>query len=408
MVNNSIGSGGSSVGGSVINSIGGGSSGSTTVSNAIGQSVAGGGAVVNSLGGGTGRSTNSFGAVSGAGSAVNNIGTTTTAGSTAVNNIGTGLGATTNNFGNAQAATTINMAAGHSLLSMSNNVTSLTGGSPLATNGTSGTTSSIGSGGLTIYNSAQTVAPNTTIANSLNGAAYQNRINGNLLVDGNVYINGTLNYVSANSANTSVIGSIAGIGRSVLQNASTSTAGNLALAMNGSATSHTEVDNNGKLTTVNGVVPESSVSLTLTNGVGNTHGMLVTESQTTIAGGTQSSSLTLNDQGATFSNSENGQPVQVHGVADGTASKDAVNYHQLRQVMAGVAGTAAMANIPNVDSGKTFSIGAGIGVYQSSTAVAVGASYRAFPSTVFRASISTVSGAGQKNTVMGVGAGMSW
>jgi autotransporter adhesin len=56
-------------------------------------------------------------------------------------------------------------------------------------------------------------------------------------------------------------------------------------------------------------------------------------------------------------------------VADGTATHDAVNYGQLRKVIAGVAGVAAMANIPQVDQGKTFSVGAGVSSFMGANAL---------------------------------------
>jgi hypothetical protein len=72
----------------------------------------------------------------------------------------------------------------------------------------------------------------------LNGKTYQNKVNGNLLVDGNVYINGTLDYVSSNSANTTVVG--VG-GTSNLSSTQGTTAGT-AIVMKGSAGTQTVVD----------------------------------------------------------------------------------------------------------------------------------------------------------------------
>ncbi|MFT3847144.1 MAG: YadA-like family protein [Propionivibrio sp.] len=165
------------------------------------------------------------------------------------------------------------------------------------------------------------------------------------------------------------------------------------------------VDQNGKITT--GIVDQSTASLTLTNGVGNTHWLIVTEKQATISGGTHSTSLTLDDNGARFSNATNGAPVKVTGVADGTEDFDAVNFRQLKGVAAGVAGTSAMANIPQVDQNKRFAVGLGLGNFQSMTAVALGASYRAAENVAVRVSASTVGGI-SKSTVVGAGVGISW
>jgi hypothetical protein len=165
------------------------------------------------------------------------------------------------------------------------------------------------------------------------------------------------------------------------------------------------VDANGKITT--GIVSQTTGSLVVTNGLGNAHGFVVDENSATMSGGTHSTSLTLNDNGATFSNPANGASVQVHGVADGTSDFDVVNYRQLMQIAAGVASTSAMANIPQVDQNKTFSVGVGLGNFQGQTAVALGASYRAAPNTVYKASISTTSGS-SRTTVFGTGAAFSW
>ena len=115
----------------------------------------------------------------------------------------------------------------------------------------------------------------------------------------------------------------------------------------------------------------------------------------------------MNDNGARFSNSANGAPVKVTGVADGTGDFDAVNFRQLKGVAAGVAGTSAMANIPQVDQSKRFAVGLGLGNFQSMTAVALGASYRASENIAVRVSASTVGGV-KKSTVVGAGIGVSW
>ena len=118
---------------------------------------------------------------------------------------------------------------------------------------------------------------------------------------------------------------------------------------------------------------EASVSMTLTNGLGNTHGVAVTETQTVISGGTHSTSLTLNDDGATFRNTlTGGGPARVTGVADGTADFDAVNFRQLQKANMGIAAVSALAAIPGTMPGKTFAIGAGYGYFENESAVAIG------------------------------------
>jgi hypothetical protein len=320
----------------------------------------------------------------------NNIGNT--AAFATANNIGTGAGASTNAMGNTNALTTVIATGGNGVLSVANTQSSLTAGAVLGTNGTSGTTSGSGSGGLTVYNTAQTILPNTTIRTDLSptgildGKTYQNKVNGNLLVDGNVYINGTLDYVSSNSANTTVVG---GAGTSNLSGAQGTTAGT-AIVMKGSAGTQTVVDGHGKITNiVTAGATESTAALTLTNGDGNTHGIVVTETQTTMSGGRLSTSLTLHDDGATFANTTNGEPVRVHGIADGTAPHDAVNVQQLG---AGLAMVSSLAALPQVEPGKRFAIGVGTGGYMTQVALAGGVSARFRENFVFKAGAAFVPG----------------
>ena len=281
-------------------------------------------------------------------------------------------------------------------------------GGTQASNGTSGTTSGVGSGAFQVYQSAQTIAANTTINNALAGRTYQNQVNGNLFVDGNVYVNGTLEYVSSNAAVTTVASTA---GTSIL-GANLTTSGSTSTVMRGTDAPHATVDGNGKISVVPGVSAQSSSALTLTNGLGNTHGFIVNETQATMSGGINSTSLTLNDNGATFSNSASGQPVQVHGVADGTADYDAVNVRQLekvnRQLSAGVAGAVAAVNIPQVEPGKTFALGAGVGTFQGASALAIGSSLRLNPNTVVKATVSGVDSGSSRTTTLGMGIGVSW
>lgn len=322
-------------------------------------------------------------------SATNNIGVSGTYAT--VNNIGTNAAFTsTNTIGNTNAGSSVNAYAGNSSLTMVNGSASLKSGA---------------GSGYTAYSAPQTVVGATLVNGDaasralVNGAQITNAILGNTLVDGNMYINGTLVYSSNSSATTTVTS-----GASILPSPTQATNGQMTIVNIGG--SGARVDSNGQIT--NGIVTESTASLTLTNGYGNTHGLVVTERQSTLSGGINSTSLTLNDGGAFFSNSATGAPVRVTGVADGTTDFDAVNYRQLKQVAAGVAGASAMANIPQVDQNKTFSVGAGIGHFRGVTALALGTSYRMAPNAVLRASLSTSSHSSKKNTVYGVGAGFSW
>lgn len=162
------------------------------------------------------------------------------------------------------------------------------------------------------------------------------------------------------------------------------------------------VDANGKLTARNAEQASPTAALTLTNGYGNTHGIVVTESQTTISGGTQSSSMTLADNGATFSNAETGAPVQVHGVADGTADFDAIN---VRQFAGAIAAVTAQANIPSLAAGQDKTIGVGLGHFMGKTGLAVGMNLRGKKNGIYKLSVSTGLNGGAKFVV---GGGAAW
>jgi len=350
------------------------------------------------------------------------------------NNIGISTAASINTIGNTNSATTVSSyaGAGYNTLTdaaatmgtntagnyttggmMQTNATTATirasNSGTLATNGTTGIMDEGVGGGYTAYSSPQNTGTGTTVAGIVDNKLYTNKISGSTFVDGNVYINGTLDFVSIGSANTIVIGS--GTDTSTLAGATQGTQASSAILMKDSTGTQTVVDANGKLTNVSGVAAESTASVTLTNGVGNTHGLVVTETQATLSGGTYSSSLTMNDNGATFSNSATGRPIQVHGVADGTADFDAVNVRQLKNVVIGVAGVSAMSNIPQVEQDKTFSLGMGLGHFDNNTALALGGSYRLAPNAVFKASVATSAEHNifdSASTVYGVGAAFSW
>lgn len=76
-----------------------------------------------------------------------------------------------------------------------------------------------------------------------------------------------------------------------------------------------------------------------------------------------------------------------------------------KRASAGIAGVAAMANIPQVIQGQTFSVGAGVGNTDSEGALAVGASARASENVVVKASVSNDT---QHNFVVGAGVSYGW
>jgi hypothetical protein len=154
------------------------------------------------------------------------------------------------------------------------------------------------------------------------------------------------------------------------------------------------------------VVGDTVASLTVTNTLGNTHGLAVGQSSTVLSGGTTSTNLLLDNAGATFSTAATGAPARVMGVADGSNPFDAVNYRQLRQVSQGVASTVAMTNIPQVSEGQTGMVGVGVGSFNGENSLAIGASYRFAPQAVMKASIALSPSGGP--AAAGVGAGWAW
>lgn len=76
-----------------------------------------------------------------------------------------------------------------------------------------------------------------------------------------------------------------------------------------------------------------------------------------------------------------------------------------RNADAGIAGVAAMANIPQVTESQTFAIGAGVGTREGESAIAVGFSARASQNVVVKAS---VAGDTQQSWTVGAGVSYGW
>ncbi|MCM8829821.1 MAG: YadA-like family protein, partial [Candidatus Omnitrophica bacterium] len=139
------------------------------------------------------------------------------------------------------------------------------------------------------------------------------------------------------------------------------------------------------------------------------HGLIVDQSTgtTTLSGGTTSTTLTLNDSGARFSNSSGG-PVRVTGVADGTSDYDAVNYRQLKKAYRGIASVAAMAAIPAPAPGKTFSLGLGYGYFEDKHAIAVGTKINIPTESTTAVTITGAWGYCDGDNTFNAGIGWSW
>lgn len=200
------------------------------------------------------------------------------------------------------------------------------------------------------------------------------------------------------------------------------------LAVSGTTTT-TGMTNTGKLTNNGDLAVKSgksqvtatanNVTVGVTNANGSINGVTATETQTVVKGGAGTTTLTLNDSGATFSTTSS-SPAKVTGVANGVNDYDAANYGQLKslrsEVMAkiddankefsgGIASVIAISNIPQLDNNKTFGLGVGAGRYNGSNAFAVGMRYRVNESAVVTGSFGKSS---DSKSALGVGAGFSW
>jgi len=194
-------------------------------------------------------------------------------------------------------------------------------------------------------------------------------------------------------------------GNSTLIGASHSVTGGSSTVMAGASARHIVMDNNGKMTVVNGVAQEASTSMQVTNGYGTTNGVMANEHTAAISGGSYDpTTMALTNSGAHFSSS-NGDPVVVSGVDDGQGAFDAAN---IRQLNGSIASIAALAGIPSPQNGKDNSIGVGMGQHGTGMAMAFGGqSLMGDSFTVkYGASVSYSSGLVDTSTMLGVG--MSW
>jgi hypothetical protein len=293
------------------------------------------------------------------------------------NNIGVATANSINTIGNTGTASTFTARGGNATLSVTNNaaILGITGGGSFDANANQASMGVSGGGSVTSYETVQTtpasgatglVYGDAASQDTMRGAQYLNRIQGNTLVDGNMYINGTLAYTSNKSAITSVTS-----GQSILDSTE-STAGQMSVVNKGETIQHAVISDNGRIVMTAGAAEQSTASVTLTNGLGNTHGVVITEAQTVLSGGTKSTSLTLDDSGATFRNDTTGGAAKVTGVANGTHPHDAVNYGQLQTAYSGIASVSALAAIPDPIQGKKCSVGLGYGSYMGEDAIALG------------------------------------
>jgi hypothetical protein len=203
---------------------------------------------------------------------------------------------------------------------------------------------------------------NDILATAANGVNYitANTTNGSNIIEANI------NTITGTTRSTITGGGNAGVNL-VHNSASMGVEGGSAFtATNNQLTALT--DDGSGLTVNNGVTAPGATAVSLLNSTG--HGLTINTDSTVLSGGTTSTSLTLNNYGATFSN--NGIPARVTGVADGENQYDAVNYGQMQKAYSGIASVSALAAIPGTMPGKKFAIGAGYGYFEHESAVAVG------------------------------------
>ena len=222
-----------------------------------------------------------------------------------------------------------------------------------------------------------------------NAFNYGTRIIGGALVDGDLGVNGSI-YALNPTANTGI--NVGANGLAI--NGATNTTALI-------ADSNSSADDGRSAITLQ----ESQASILVNNqSTGEAHGLAIEQSRTVLSGGTRSTSLMLDDHGATFANMTTGAPARVTGVANGTSEFDAVNYGQLRESNAGIASVAAMANIPGLAEGRTFALGLGYGHFEGENALAFGGVARLDDYTSVQMSIGH---SGASNTVA-AGVGISW
>jgi len=282
------------------------------------------------------------------------------------------------------------------------------------------TTSTLAVSGATTTNG---ITNTGTLTNNGNAAISGNAtVGGTLGVTGNVTLSGTLtsNGISNTgnigtgtlgvTGNTTIGGTLAVAGQTsthgITNTGSLSNSGNASvggtLDVAGATTLGSTSGTGGNTATV------SSAGIVLsTPGVG-ANSVVVNSSGSTITGG--GASLRMGDGMATYYGADGG-PVKVTGVADGSGQYDAVNYGQVedvkKQLKRGISGASALANIPQVDQNKAFSLGIGVGGFDGETAFAIGGSARVAKDGILKASVG-FAGGGSSSTTWGVGGAWSF
>jgi hypothetical protein len=234
-----------------------------------------------------------------------------------------------------------------------------------------------------------TVVDNATVGGTLD-------VTGNTTLGGTLAVTGT----STLTGNTSVGGTLAVTGTSTLTG-NTSVGGTLAVTGTSTLTGNTSL---GGTLAVTGTSTFTG-SLTANGGVSTT---TLTSSGNTTLGSGSASTLTFGSSTGNSTINFNGNRLQ--GVADGIAATDAVNKRQLDKVETGlsrgVAGVAAMANLPAIDAGKKFNVGFGAATYNGESAGSFGFQSRVNDMTVLKVSAASSFSGGEAS--IGAGLGISF
>jgi hypothetical protein len=221
---------------------------------------------------------------------------------------------------------------------------------------------------------------------------------GNATVGGNLNVTGTatLGGNSTLTGNTTIGGTLGVTGATTLNGA---TQINNTLGVTGATTIGSASGTGG-----NTVKVDSSGIVLSTSGVG-ANSVAVTSAGTVATGG--GASMRLANGVATFAGA-NSAPIRVTGVLDGQDQYDAVNRGQLNEVekkaKRSAAGAAALVGIPQVEQGKNFNIGVGVGGVESEAAFAVGGSARIARDFILKGGV----GFTNDTTTWTVGGGWSW
>ena len=263
-------------------------------------------------------------------------------------------------------------------------------------------------------NAAVAAGANNVTVNGVTGTTVTGDITlGRITITGNATLGGATNQIGtiAGTSTNNVSGTLAADSNGIGTNGNTLTVNNAGIRLDADQ----GVAGNTLTVTVSGVAANGNGALaslndtnaSLLNSTG--HGISVNANSTVISGGTTSTTLTLDDGGARFANTQTGGPARVTGVAEGTTTFDAVNFGQLKNLEAslsrGIASLAAIASIPPVDTNKTFALGVGVGHYNSKSAFAAGGSYRFTENGVLKISLGKSVGS---KPVVSAGAGFSW